>query len=69
MPVYVLRCPDCQHEFRSLVLAGTRSPEVWSCSKCGSSHAAPKADEPATEHPWERAAEKGHAYGCLCCGG
>ena len=64
MPVYVLRCPDCGHEFRSLVLAGTRPPEVWHCSQCGVDNAAPKKDEPLAEHPWE----KRHGRGCLCCG-
>ncbi len=68
MPVYALSCPDCGHEFRSLVLLGTRVPQVWTCSKCGGDSAAPK-DAPPTEHPWERPREGGHGYGCLCCGG
>jgi DNA-directed RNA polymerase subunit RPC12/RpoP len=64
MPVLTLQCPQCRHEYRSLVLEGTLTPRVWVCSKCGSEGVAPKADEPVQDHPWE----KRHAYGCLCCG-
>ncbi|MEQ1803886.1 MAG: hypothetical protein ABL900_00765 [Burkholderiaceae bacterium] len=68
MPVLVVNCPDCGHEFRSLVLAGTRAPEQWACSQCGGANAAVKNDAPPAEHPWERPPQKGHGYGCLCCG-
>ena len=64
MPVYILLCPDCKHEFRSLVLAGTRVPQAWSCSKCGSDDVLPKENAPLTEHPWEAP----HVAGCPCCG-
>lgn len=65
MPVLVLECPKCGHEFRSVVLAGTRRPEVWVCGECGSREAALKPNAPTLEHPWE----KPHGKGCPCCGG
>lgn len=64
MPVICVECPDCEHTFKALVLAGTRQPEIWECSKCGSREAAPKADEPEVQHPWESE----HRSGCPCCG-
>jgi len=36
MAVWLLRCPDCDHEFQSLVMDGARVPSVWVCSGCGS---------------------------------
>lgn len=64
MPVYTVECQECGHNYKALVLAGTRPPEVWACSKCGSEEAAPRADKPEEQHPWE--AE--HGSGCACCG-
>jgi hypothetical protein len=69
MPVYALRCPDCGHEFRTLILAGTNPPAIWYCSQCGGDRAAPRDDVPLAEHPWERQQEGRHSYGCFCCGG
>jgi transcription elongation factor Elf1 len=43
MPVWELTCPDCGHQFRSLVMAGARVPQVWVCSACGSRRAHPRA--------------------------
>lgn len=69
MPVLTLRCPDCGHEFRSLVLAGTQTPAVWNCSQCGADRVAPLAGAPVIGHPWEQASsgQQRHVYGCLCC--
>lgn len=64
MPVYTLTCPDCGHRFQGMVLAGTRPPRIWECSKCGSRDAAPDPDVPPLVHPWEG---QGHGAGCLCC--
>ncbi|MFC4941903.1 hypothetical protein [Pseudonocardia sp. GCM10023141] len=62
MPVLELRCPDCGHEFRSLVMDGTKVPEVWVCSACGSRRAHPFHVIEATEHPWSG------GRSCGCCG-
>jgi ribosomal protein S27AE len=67
MPVLTLACPRCGHEAHSLMMAGTRPPEIWVCGKCGSQEVAPKADAPEQEHPWESAG-KSHHGGCPCCG-
>ena len=68
MPVYTLCCNDCGHEFRSLVLAGTRRPQRWDCSHCGGANAEPKADAPVTAHPWEQPSDHERpVYGCMCC--
>lgn len=65
MPVLTLECPNCGHVFQGLVLAGTRTPEVWVCSQCGSQEAHPSSDEDPRPHPWEG---KGHGPGlCPCC--
>lgn len=66
MPVLLLECPDCQHQYRSLVLAGTRSPQVWVCSKCGSEAVAPKVGNCPSEHPWE--SSNPYQSACPCCG-
>jgi DNA-directed RNA polymerase subunit RPC12/RpoP len=66
MPVVTLQCPQCRHEFLSLVLDGTRPPEIWQCSKCGSEKAGPKADAPPLPHPWESSQRYRNA--CPCCG-
>jgi rubrerythrin len=64
MPVFVLECPDCGHCFQGLVLAGTRAPEVWVCSKCRGRNAAPKEGVAPRPHPWEGS---DHGRGCPCC--
>lgn len=64
MAVLTLECPDCQHTFRGLVLAGTRPPEIWVCSRCGSEQAQPIDDAPTAAHPWDGE----HGIGmCPCC--
>ena len=65
MPVYQILCPDCGHAYTGMVFAGTRPPEKWVCSECGSDRAQPRADVPPTPHPLEAA----HGAGCPCCGG
>jgi hypothetical protein len=66
MPVYVLQCPACGHEFRSMVLEGTRPPQLWECGRCGGLDVAFKEDAPVIEHLWER---RGFRAACACCGG
>jgi transcription elongation factor Elf1 len=41
MAIWTLSCPSCGHHFRSLVMEGTKVPQVWVCSACGSREAAP----------------------------
>lgn len=65
MPIYLLKCPYCGHEFQSLVLNGAQIPEVWVCSACGSQEAKPIAERPSDFHPLETP----HGKGCPCCGG
>ena len=65
MPVYVLRCPDCDNRFKGMVLAGTRPPRIWECSQCGGGRAAPDPNVRPIAHPWDG---DGHGSGCLCCG-
>lgn len=64
MPVLTLQCPECGHVFQGLVLAGTRMPEVWACSRCGGEQAHPLADAQPAPHPWDGP----HGIGlCPCC--
>jgi C4-type Zn-finger protein len=66
MPILTVECPECGHRFQSLVLTGTRPPEEWVCSKCGSRKAEVDATQPAKQHPWEK--EGSHGIGlCPCC--
>lgn len=63
MPIFQLDCPDCGHSFSGMVFAGTREPEVWVCSECGSERARPREDALPAPHPLEAA----HGSGCPCC--
>ncbi len=67
MPVLTLQCPDCRHEFLSLVMEGTRPPEIWECSKCGGDRAAPKPGAPALPHPWDSSSPHRYSSMCPCC--
>ena len=29
MPVYIIKCPDCEHQFKGLVMANTQKPKEW----------------------------------------
>lgn len=64
MPVYDLHCPDCDHRFKGMVMAQTRPPREWVCSKCGSRRAAPASGSEPAPHPWEHRP----GGGCPCCG-
>jgi hypothetical protein len=64
MPIYVIFCADCGNVAKTLVLAGCRMPEEWSCSACGGARAGPDLAAAPEPHPWEM----GHGAGCLCCG-
>jgi hypothetical protein len=65
MPVLTLKCPECGHTFQGLVLIGTREPEVWVCSHCGSEKVQKEpGKQPPPPHPWEGE----HGIGlCPCC--
>src|SRR5207253_10996737 len=66
MPVLTLECPECGHRFQGLVLVGTRPPEEWVCSKCGSRKAEVVLDKEPVPHPWEGV----HGIDLrLCCNG
>lgn len=74
MPVFTLQCPQCRHEFKGLVLAGSKVPECWVCSACGSDRAAVKPGTTAEPHPWDAVpAEEAsgrslrHPASCPCC--
>ena len=58
MPVYLIRCDKCDHQFKSLVLANTQEPKEWVCSQCGSHDAKPAHvyDDlhPLENEPWRR---------------
>jgi hypothetical protein len=62
MAVLRIVCPDCGHEYRSLVMEGTRVPAIWLCSSCGGRDAAPVGEAETGGHPW--------SDGCagMCCG-
>lgn len=64
MPAYMIHCPICDRTFQGFVLAGTREPEKWVCSKCGEDKAV-RLRTASLDHPLEAA----HGVGCLCCGG
>lgn len=61
MPVLVIECPDCGHDYHSLVVEGAKVPDVWACSQCGGRRAAPKTQIEST-HPWASSCMDG------CCG-
>ncbi len=64
MPIMFLKCPECGHEFQGLVLEGTRPPQEWVCSQCGSRKAEVAPEKEPVLHPWEN----GHGHGlCPCC--
>jgi hypothetical protein len=62
MPVLRIRCPDCGHEYRSLVMPDARVPPVWSCSGCGGRNAQPLEPDERAAHPLA------DGSGCSCCG-
>ncbi len=62
MPVLQIRCLDCDHEYRSLVIAGAKTPGVWVCSKCGGRGALPVGEVSDSHHPWSDQSMDG------CCG-
>ena len=63
MPVYLIKCDVCNHEFKSLVLVNTQTPKEWVCSRCGS-HGAEPIQVYNEVHPLEN----NHGSGCPCCG-
>lgn len=65
MPIYLLKCPKCGHEFKGLVLNAAQEPKEWVCSECGSREAKPVGQASSEFHPLENK----HGKGCPCCGG
>ena len=63
MAVWLLRCPDCEHRFQSLVMDGTRTPTVWVCGSCGSREA--QAEGTVEGGPFS-SASAGSSCGCGC---
>ncbi len=61
MPVLQIKCPDCGHQYRSLVPPGAAVPKVWACSKCGGRNGQPEG-EATSDHPWSDQAMD------ACCG-
>jgi hypothetical protein len=66
MPIYVVECPDCGHRFESLVLAGTKPPDVWHCSSCGGIRALPRPDTEPRPHPMEIDPDGRRSIACAC---
>ncbi len=65
MPVLTLECPDCGHVFKGLVLAATKPPEKWICSKCRGENAVRLEGAMPEMHPMEGR----HGLSrCPCCG-
>jgi hypothetical protein len=64
VPVLRIRCPDCGHEYRSLVMPGARVPPIWVCSACGNRRARPQPDDDGhgEAHPLA------DGPSCGCCG-
>jgi ribosomal protein S27E len=62
VPVLRIRCPDCGHEYRSLVMPDARVPPVWTCSGCGGRNARPLGADDEAGHPLAGGS------GCACCG-
>lgn len=64
MPVYQIKCPDCGHEFQSLVMKNAKLPEKWFCSRCEGYSGAIKLNLISEEGPLEGGP---HGKGCRCC--
>ena len=52
MPVLNIVCPDCRHEYRSLVMEGARTPRVWVCPECKGRRGEIVETESDIAHPW-----------------
>lgn len=52
MPVLSIVCPDCRHEYRSLVIEGARVPKVWVCPECAGRRAEVAGVIGEASHPW-----------------
>jgi len=64
MPIYIIKCPDCEHQFKGLVMENTQKPKEWVCSQCGSYLAMP-----IFQYNYEHPLDNSHRGSCLCCGG
>ena len=52
MPVLLIACPDCGHEYRTLVVEGARVPAVWVCPGCKGREGEVIAEVAGSGHPW-----------------
>ena len=52
MPVLLIACPDCGHEYRTLVAEGARVPAVWVCPSCKGRDGEVLGEVMGTDHPW-----------------
>ena len=62
MPVLKIVCPDCRHEYRSLVVEGAKTPAVWVCPECAGRRAEVAEVLSAANHPWSGSSME------ACCG-
>ena len=63
MPVLLIACPDCGHEYRTLVVEGARTPAVWVCPDCKGRKGEVVEQVAGADHPWS-----GASMGDCCCG-
>lgn len=67
MPVFTLHCPDCERNFKGMVMFGATMPEVWVCSVCKSDRATPIHEENHS-HPWAKdPCDHDSHKTCPCC--
>jgi len=52
VPVLLIGCPDCGHEYRTLVVEGARVPTVWVCPGCKGREGEVLEEAVRSDHPW-----------------
>ncbi|MXY77502.1 MAG: hypothetical protein F4Y40_10585 [Acidimicrobiia bacterium] len=62
MPVLLIACPDCGHEYRTLVVEGARVPAVWVCPDCKERKGEVIGEVAGSGHPWSGPSMD------VCCG-
>lgn len=62
MPVLVIACPDCGHEYRTLVVEGVSVPKAWVCPDCRGRRGEIVGELARSDHPWSGASMD------MCCG-
>ncbi len=67
MSVLTLWCPDCEREFKGMVMTGAKVPDVWVCAVCKNDRANP-IHEDHHSHPWAKDPCDHDAHRtCPCC--